>query len=598
MTSVAYPQDACPNPNHDCFTPDGPGCSNTDCCIAVCAIDPFCCDTGWDGICVDEALALCSCGGVDAGDCFVADDTPACNDAACCNEVCAVDPFCCNTVWDSICADEATSLCNCPNPAHNCFTTGDPGCSDDGCCVAVCNDDPFCCESSWDGLCVSSASTLCNGCGDPDAGDCFVDNGTPFCNIRACCDEVCAIDPFCCTTSWDSVCAGEATTLCNCPNPEHDCFTTGTPGCNDDGCCQAVCAIDAFCCTDSWDSLCVTEAFQLCDGCGNANAGDCFTVHANADCNNAACCNEVCASDPFCCNDSWDNFCVAGAVQLCNCPNPEHNCFTTGTPGCSDDGCCQLVCITDDFCCTVSWDGVCVDLASELCDGCGDPEAGDCCSEHPVPFCDNRACCDAVCAIDSFCCEVEWDGVCVGEAGGFAECGCVACPVSDHNCVTEGGPGCTDEACCLTVCADDPFCCDTAWDGVCVEEANKLCTTGCGVLGTGSCFIDDGTPFCNNRDCCETVCAVDSFCCDVAWDGVCVDEALDLCCAADISPVNNPDVCGDGDGTVGAGDLGELLANWGACPGCCADLAPAGAPDGVVNAADLGELLANWGACP
>jgi hypothetical protein len=63
-------------------------------------------------------------------------------------------------------------------------------------------------------------------------------------------------------------------------------------------------------------------------------------------------------------------------------------------------------------------------------------------------------------------------------------------------------------------------------------------------------------------------------------------------CPADIAPAGS-----GGDGVVGAGDLAELLASWGACPGCPADLAPAGG-DGVVDAADLAQLLAGWGACP
>jgi hypothetical protein len=65
-------------------------------------------------------------------------------------------------------------------------------------------------------------------------------------------------------------------------------------------------------------------------------------------------------------------------------------------------------------------------------------------------------------------------------------------------------------------------------------------------------------------------------------------------CDADISPP------GKGDGEVGAADLGELLANWGACgdpKNCPADIAPADTGDDVVDAADLGELLANWGQC-
>ena len=53
-----------------------------------------------------------------------------------------------------------------------------------------------------------------------------------------------------------------------------------------------------------------------------------------------------------------------------------------------------------------------------------------------------------------------------------------------------------------------------------------------------------------------------------------------------------------GDASVGAGDLGELLANGGSCPSCPADLYPVGSPDGTVGAGDLGQLLAAWGQCP
>ncbi|MFO0829329.1 MAG: hypothetical protein U0572_14420 [Phycisphaerales bacterium] len=43
---------------------------------------------------------------------------PGCNDAACCDLVCSLDPFCCMVAWDQACADLATTLCT-PCPA--CF---------------------------------------------------------------------------------------------------------------------------------------------------------------------------------------------------------------------------------------------------------------------------------------------------------------------------------------------------------------------------------------------------------------------------------------------------------------------------------------------
>jgi len=52
-----------------CVVGDGPHCSDIDCCDAVCAVDPYCCDTNWDIVCVNAALdePLCNegqCGGV------------------------------------------------------------------------------------------------------------------------------------------------------------------------------------------------------------------------------------------------------------------------------------------------------------------------------------------------------------------------------------------------------------------------------------------------------------------------------------------------------------------------------------------------------
>jgi len=56
-----------------------------------------------------------------------------------------------------------------------------------------------------------------------------------------------------------------------------------------------------------------------------------------------------------------------------------------------------------------------------------------------------------------------------------AVCGCPGCGSSDHNCFTEGEAYCSDALCCETVCAIDPFCCQTAWDALCVQEAKALC---------------------------------------------------------------------------------------------------------------------------
>ncbi|MHC4993393.1 MAG: hypothetical protein ACYTGC_20710, partial [Planctomycetota bacterium] len=51
----------------DCADPDPnglPGCSDLTCQDTICAIDPFCCETAWDGICAAEAIQLCDCSAV------------------------------------------------------------------------------------------------------------------------------------------------------------------------------------------------------------------------------------------------------------------------------------------------------------------------------------------------------------------------------------------------------------------------------------------------------------------------------------------------------------------------------------------------------
>ncbi|MDZ4754975.1 MAG: LamG-like jellyroll fold domain-containing protein [Phycisphaerae bacterium] len=49
----------------------------------------------------------------------------------------------------------------------------------------------------------------------------------------------------------------------------------------------------------------------------------------------------------------------------------------------------------------------------------------------------------------------------------------------------------------------------------------------CGSPAAGSCFVPHSTPNCNNALCCEILCQiVDPFCCQVAWDVICVQEAM------------------------------------------------------------------------
>lgn len=116
-----------------------------------------------------------------------------------------------------------------------------------------------------------------------------------------------------------------------------------------------------------------------------------------------------------------------------------------GTPACEDPVCCATVCACDPFCCEMTWDRTCAEfgfqnsgcgallLCGDRCDPCGEPTTGDCCLAHGGRGCADQACCDAVCACDSFCCDVEWDVNCATQnsrgCGANVQCAALCPPV-------------------------------------------------------------------------------------------------------------------------------------------------------------------------
>lgn len=53
---------------------------------------------------------------------------------------------------------------------------------------------------------------------------------------------------------------------------------------------------------------------------------------------------------------------------------------------------------------------------------CGDPLSGSCSEANGSPACEDRKCCEAVCKLDSYCCDVEWDESCVAQTVGIPDC--------------------------------------------------------------------------------------------------------------------------------------------------------------------------------
>ena len=97
-------------------------------------------------------------------------------------------------------------------------------------------------------------------------GTCCSARATPLCDrteVEAC---VCAADPFCCSTAWDSVCVGEVESL-GCSTCGDYCAARTQPGSYIQSVELCVCSIDAYCCQTAWDALCVSEVSSL--GCGS-----------------------------------------------------------------------------------------------------------------------------------------------------------------------------------------------------------------------------------------------------------------------------------------------------------------------------------------
>jgi hypothetical protein len=373
-----------------------------------------------------------------ASDCCVAHSTPGCDDPECEALICGADPFCCNTQWDGICAGNAQAQCAvCAGGGGSdcCTPHATPGCDDPECEALICGADPFCCNTQWDGICAGNAQAQCAVCAGggtcpPSANDCCAPSpdGTPGCNDPACCDLICAADPFCCDTAWDGLCSGAALTQCpqcaglGCPKggtppPNDECenatdggvLTFGVPvvftGNNE--CATPDCALFSIGQGNVWLRFEITAASNIhLAYCGSEG------VWQNAWLNFAIGCPctgfSSAASFAFSCPDGnvemdWQNLpagvyyypvmldaplgsvgdyvvTITATEGVPVCPNPKHDCFTTGGPGCSDTECCELVCAADPFCCDTAWDGLCVNGAIGLCGL--EPPANDNCADR------------------------------------------------------------------------------------------------------------------------------------------------------------------------------------------------------------------------
>ena len=283
--------------------------------------------------------------------------------------------------------------------------------------------------------------------------------------------------------------------------------------------------------------------------------------------------------------NAWSDCLECSGEPTDACGAGNSTCYNTSLPAaafCSDESCCTIVCAMDPFCCALEWDAACVEKALETCARCGEANSGNPYQANGTPGCSDFECCEAVCAIDAFCCSTEWDTFCAEKAiTNCTNCGDdeAGSPYQQHD------AGSDDRSCCDQVCSTDSFCCDIAWDAACVTTAVRLCA-GCGDEEAGSPFLFNGTPGSDDAECCVAVCSNDPYCCEIEWDNSCAFIAVTRCygwCRGDL----------DFDGKITGEDLTIMLANWGSKSNQLVDLDD----DGTVAGQDLAILLGGWGVC-
>ncbi|MCA9705681.1 MAG: hypothetical protein KDK70_07530, partial [Myxococcales bacterium] len=87
----------------------------------------------------------------------------------------------------------------------------------------VCGFDPFCCSNTWDDICADHAAMECVLCGGGSTGGsggmgtsdcCMANSGVAGCDDATCEVAVCSVDAFCCNNEWDQICADQAQVQC------------------------------------------------------------------------------------------------------------------------------------------------------------------------------------------------------------------------------------------------------------------------------------------------------------------------------------------------------------------------------------------------
>ncbi len=397
-----------------------------------------------------------------------------------------------------------------------------------GACVACTASDTSECQPS--DICVDGA------CSSKCPGSCSVDNdcaqcGAPGHEAHACNAHECAqcSPTYACpagkTCTPQGICAAQ-------------CGTDGAGACTSDSDCSA-CGADATSCHKAVNAAVGTCGIAAA-GCADLGNGVAVLPDPWDDVTNLCSNDQNCAGvgATFNVGEMLRDVTGLNDINDANIFYPMASCASVSVGiGGNDVSCGVCVpCQVDDDCMDIDIDA----LASDLFGGLGgaatafllDQIFGP--SDHTVHmYCEQVAGGYGVCApCPGLLYECGVGGGSEGGGGGGGE----SC---SHGTCETGGPlaGSCDE-CANAVCQVDSYCCDTAWDGQCVSEVATFCGQTCGSSSGGG---GSGGAVCHSEcsegdaldascsSCASTVCAADSYCCNNSWDNVCVNEAEQMC---------------------------------------------------------------------
>ncbi len=249
-----------------------------------------------------------------------------------------------------------------------------------------------------------------------------------------------------------------------------------------------------------------------------------------------------CADADTCTLDTCDvesGECTNDFVDGCG---ENHPCKAAETPGSNDEAVNQCVCDVFPECCNTAWEPFCPFIAQDFCGVSCDCSTFDvedlaCDEDADCQFCDpdQNACNGTYTCQDSVCAQLPaFDNEC-DDGDPCTENGCsletMECenPIiegcgENHPCQSAGTPGSNDDAIEACVCALDPFCCETAWDGACVSQVGECgLTCDCAEAPEAEleCEVDADCGYCDP----------DGTVCNGGWtcqDGQCgVSEPID-----------------------------------------------------------------------